>query len=124
MDELAEILENLGCTIPKCIQSQTDDFSLPDDCLKDQHQQEEIDSGAQSPEDDNGCKTPTPPIAHQFTPSRLSRSSSICSTVSSASTVRSTDSRHSLTPSRKSSKAVQRKQAEPRIYNSLIILKL
>ena len=115
MDELAEILENLGCTIPKCIQSQTDDFSLPDDCLKGQHQQEEIDSGAQLPEDDNGSKTPTPPRAHQFTPSRLSRSASMSSTISSASTVRSTDSRHSLTPSRKSSKAVQRKQAELRI---------
>ena len=105
------------------MQSQTDDFSLPDDFLKDQHQQEEIDSGAQLPEDDNGPKTPTPK-AHQFTPSRLSRSTSMSSTISSASTVRSTDSRHSLTPSRKSTKAVQRKQAEPRIYNSLIILEI
>ena len=106
------------------MQSQTDDFSLPDDFLKDQHQQEENDSGAQLPEDENGPKTPTPPKAHQFTPSRLSRSTSMSSTISSASTVRSTDSRHSLTPSRKSTKAVQRKQAEPRIYNSLIILEI
>ena len=110
LDELGEILENLGCTVPACLQSQTDDFSLPEDFLK--RPQEEIHS--ELPENVAEASD-MPPVAHQLTPSRLSRSASVSSTLSSASTVRSTDSRHSLTPSRKSTKAVQRKIAELRI---------
>ena len=97
--------------------SQTDDFSLPDDFLIQEPQQEVY--SEPSAENDSGLSTPidTPLIAHSLTPSRLSRSVSMNSNLSSASncTVRSTDSRHSLTPSRKSTRAVQRKIAESRI---------